>query len=79
MSGGRSAGGHRHAPHLRDPVPGPQVTNEDDTDVQALLATALRGGDGPGEGERRALAAFREARDAGAHRAARTRRRDDWR
>ncbi|GGX38985.1 hypothetical protein GCM10010515_01620 [Streptomyces fructofermentans] len=31
------------------------------------------------EAEGRALAAFRSARDAGAHRAARTRRRDDWR
>ncbi|MEU1191609.1 hypothetical protein [Streptomyces sp. NPDC005859] len=36
------------------------------------------GGDGGSDGERRAVAAFRAARDAGAHRA-RTRRRDDWR
>lgn len=42
---------------------------------QALHAQGLRG---PGDGERRAVAAFRAARDAGAHKA-RTRRRDDWR
>ncbi|MFI5962738.1 hypothetical protein ACIA8J_11260 [Streptomyces asoensis] len=61
--------------------------------IEALLARALLPGDphGPGEGqdavspaadgsdgERLAVAAFRAARDAGAHRA-RTRRRDDWR
>ncbi|MFI1922975.1 hypothetical protein [Streptomyces sp. NPDC020377] len=43
--------------------------------VEALSSRALRG---PGDGERRAVAAFRAARDAGAHKA-RTRRRDDWR
>ncbi|MFD7936316.1 hypothetical protein ACFV4T_17590 [Streptomyces sp. NPDC059755] len=42
---------------------------------RALHAQGLRG---PGDGERRAVAAFRAARDAGAHKA-RTRRRDDWR
>ncbi|MGW2914686.1 hypothetical protein ACWC9X_30145 [Streptomyces asoensis] len=61
--------------------------------IEALLARALLPGDphGSGEGpdavppaadgsdgERLAVAAFRAARDAGAHRA-RTRRRDDWR
>ncbi|MFZ3568576.1 hypothetical protein ACOKM5_16605 [Streptomyces sp. BH097] len=46
----------------------------------ALLADAVRGGgQRPGsEDERRALAAYREARDAGAL-AATPRRRDDWR
>ncbi|MBD0423168.1 hypothetical protein H0H10_29100 [Streptomyces sp. TRM S81-3] len=50
-------------------------------EAAALLAAALReesGGRG-GEGEVRALAAYRAARDTGAHRTARTRRRDDWR
>ncbi|WP_327184743.1 hypothetical protein [Streptomyces sp. NBC_01334] len=51
--------------------------------VRALSSQALRAHDaqglrGPGDGERRAVAAFRAARDAGAHKA-RTRRRDDWR
>ncbi|MFF4586941.1 hypothetical protein [Streptomyces sp. NPDC001388] len=56
-----------------------------DVELEALLAEALRTAGGPGataagsEGELRALAAFRAARDAGEHRAARTRRRDDWR
>ncbi|GAA2919007.1 hypothetical protein ACFPN0_02235 [Kitasatospora cinereorecta] len=47
----------------------------------AALADAVRGRDTPGrEGEARALAAFREARDAGTHaRTGRGRRRDDWR
>ncbi|MFJ3665421.1 hypothetical protein ACIPSE_03095 [Streptomyces sp. NPDC090106] len=50
--------------------------------VEALLADAMRE-DRPGDrggdlGEREAVAAFRTARDTGAHRA-RTRRRDDWR
>lgn len=54
--------------------------------LEALLGQALRGSDGRpdlvpdvgSDGERRAVAAFRAARDAGAHRT-RTRRRDDWR
>ena len=48
-----------------------------DADVEALLARALRE-DAQEDGERRAVAAFRAARDAGRHQA-RTRRRDDWR
>ncbi|MEV7072805.1 hypothetical protein [Streptomyces sp. NPDC093990] len=46
--------------------------------LEALLAAALRGEKSEDEAERRAVAAFRVARDAGALRA-RTRRRDDWR
>ncbi|WP_217554192.1 hypothetical protein [Streptomyces sp. GbtcB6] len=46
--------------------------------LEALLATVIREDDVDTEGERRALAAFRTARDTGAHRA-RPRRRDDWR
>ncbi|WP_330348516.1 hypothetical protein [Streptomyces sp. NBC_00582] len=55
-----------------------------DRELEALLAEALRAAGGPAapaagsEGELRAVAAFRAARDAGAH-TARTRRRDDWR
>ncbi|MEV3914011.1 hypothetical protein [Streptomyces canus] len=50
----------------------------DDSPLEALFAAALRGEKSDGEAERRAVAAFRAARDAGVHRA-RTRRRDDWR
>ncbi|MET9833177.1 hypothetical protein ABZ078_28625 [Streptomyces sp. NPDC006385] len=47
--------------------------------LEALLSAAvLRGHRLDAEGEQRAVAAFRAARAAGAHRA-RTRRRDDWR
>ncbi|MGW0910609.1 hypothetical protein ACWD1Z_02500 [Streptomyces sp. NPDC002784] len=47
-------------------------------DLEALLAAAMRPAAVDAEGERRAVAAFRAAREAGAHRS-RTRRRDDWR
>ncbi|MFI8190613.1 hypothetical protein ACIF8T_17685 [Streptomyces sp. NPDC085946] len=48
--------------------------------LEALLADALRGDGVDAEAEQRAVAAFRAAREAGAHgAAARTRRRDDWR
>jgi hypothetical protein len=46
--------------------------------LETVLAAALRGGDLDPEAEQRAVAAFRTARGAGAHRP-RTRRRDDWR
>jgi hypothetical protein len=59
--------GRRHA---HPAVPGP------DAAVEALLAEALRAAP-DSDGERRAVAAFRAARDAGEHRA-RTRRGDDW-
>ncbi|GEC07879.1 hypothetical protein SSP24_55340 [Streptomyces spinoverrucosus] len=65
------ASGHGH-------VAGPK-TAPDDAALEALLSAAVLGGHRPDtEGEQRAVAAFRAARDAGAHRA-RTRRRDDWR
>ncbi|MEV2231498.1 hypothetical protein AB0H69_23355 [Streptomyces phaeochromogenes] len=49
-------------------------------DLGELLAAAVRGGAVDADAERRVLAAFRAARDEGAHRAAaRDRRRDDWR
>ncbi|QOV36054.1 hypothetical protein IM697_39495 [Streptomyces ferrugineus] len=52
----------------------------DDAELEALLSAAvLRGHRVDSEGEQRAVAAFRAARDSGAHRAARTRHRDDWR
>ncbi|MFD7435022.1 hypothetical protein [Streptomyces sp. NPDC059861] len=44
----------------------------------ALLGAVMRDGELDAEAERQALAAFRAARDAGAHRA-RTRGRDVWR
>ncbi|MFE4752573.1 hypothetical protein ACFRIB_20240 [Streptomyces mirabilis] len=46
--------------------------------LEVLLAAAVRGRADDAEAEAQALAAFRAARDDGAH-AARTRRRDDWR
>ncbi|WP_105973579.1 hypothetical protein [Streptomyces geranii] len=46
-------------------------------ELAGLLAAALR--EGAGAGERAAIAAFLLARDAGAHKTARTRRQDDWR
>ncbi|MFE7975287.1 hypothetical protein [Streptomyces shenzhenensis] len=70
--------GRRRA-HPGGPVPGPRPADPG-TALEAWFGTALRP-DGAGldpEAERRAVAAFRAARDAGAHRA-RTRRRDDWR
>ncbi|RPF35802.1 hypothetical protein [Streptomyces sp. TLI_185] len=46
--------------------------------LELLLAAAIRETALDAEGEQRAVAAFRAARDAGVHQA-RTRRRDDWR
>ncbi|MFE6159156.1 hypothetical protein ACFQ7F_09595 [Streptomyces sp. NPDC056486] len=46
--------------------------------VDALLGEAVRSVAVDAEAQRRAVAAFRSARDEGIHRA-RTRRRDDWR
>ncbi|MCX4916597.1 hypothetical protein [Streptomyces sp. NBC_00687] len=46
--------------------------------VGSLLAAAMRSRSDDGEAEAHAVAAFRAARDGGAH-AAPTRRRDDWR
>ncbi|MDQ1048101.1 hypothetical protein [Streptomyces sp. V4I2] len=54
---------------------GPAV---DPAALETLLAAAMRAGTVDADAEQRAVAAFRDARDAGAHRA-RTRRRDDWR
>ncbi|MGW7423036.1 hypothetical protein ACWGJB_23825 [Streptomyces sp. NPDC054813] len=50
----------------------------DDAALETALAAAVRAGDPVPQSEQRAVAEFRAARDAGAHRA-RTRRRDDWR
>ncbi|WCN02858.1 hypothetical protein [Streptomyces sp. M92] len=47
--------------------------------TEALLAAALRRDHADDEGERRAVAAFRTARETEPGRVARTRRRDDWR
>ncbi|MFE3034637.1 hypothetical protein ACFXKY_23710 [Streptomyces canus] len=89
-SGGASGRRHaRPAKAVRGPArgdgsaPGPEQsfdreTPSGDSPLEALLAAAIRGEKCEDEGEQRAVAAFRAARDAGEHRA-RTRRRDDWR
>ncbi|GCB46530.1 fibroin heavy chain fib-H-like [Streptomyces sp. NL15-2K] len=61
-----------------DAVAWHEPAHSDTAALEALLAAAMRRGEVGGEGERRAVAAFRDARDAGRH-GARTRRRDDWR
>lgn len=64
--------------HDSDGPPTPPAANP--SDLAELLAAAVRGGAVDADAERRVLAAFRAARDEGAHRAAaRNRRRDDWR
>ncbi|MGV9554167.1 hypothetical protein [Streptomyces sp. NPDC003401] len=73
MSGGEDV--HRRHARPARPVPGADGGH---ARVEALLTRALRDTSGAAERERQAVAAFRAARDAGAHRA-RTRRRDDWR
>ncbi|MEU7058527.1 hypothetical protein [Streptomyces sp. NPDC046197] len=47
--------------------------------LESALGTALRADAFDPPAEERAVAAFRAARDAGAHQKVRTRRRDDWR
>ncbi|MER6535081.1 hypothetical protein ABT215_14985 [Streptomyces sp900105755] len=68
-----------HEPDLgrRQAPPGGTVTGAGPPPA-ALLAAAVRVPGADTEGERRAVAAFRTARDTGTHRA-RTRRGDDWR
>ncbi|MFE1880378.1 hypothetical protein [Streptomyces diastatochromogenes] len=74
----------RRRGHPGGTVLGPAPADRDRRDAafEARLAAALRRGAASGgidpEAEQRAVAAFRAARDAGAH-ASRTRRRDDWR
>jgi hypothetical protein len=51
----------------------------DTAGLEALIAAAVRVDHIDAEAEQRAVVAFRAARDAGAHQAAGTRRRDDWR
>lgn len=80
QSGGGSTGRRRVHPDgmASGHAPGPTAALGD-AELGALLSAAvLRGHRADTEGERRAVAAFQAARDAGAHRA-RTRRRDDWR
>lgn len=77
MGEGRSGGG---VPGRRHVHPGGTGSpNADGAEgLESLLAAAMREDHAGDDGERQAVAAFRAARDAGAHRA-RTRRRDDWR
>ncbi|MPY63223.1 hypothetical protein [Streptomyces spongiae] len=56
----------------------PQDFRAESSPVAVLLAAAVRARDVEGKREARAVAAFLEAREQGAH-PARTRRRDDWR
>lgn len=80
QSGGGSPGRRRVHPDAvgHGHASGPAVVL-DGAELEALLSAAvLRGHPVDAEGEQRAVAAFRAARDAGAHRAS-TRRRDDWR
>ncbi|MFG2313814.1 hypothetical protein [Streptomyces tendae] len=77
-AGAEAGMGARHeAGDGRDTGPRPAPGGVPGT--EALLAAALRAEGADAEGEHRALAAFRAARDAEPARAARTRRRDDWR
>ncbi|WP_328494384.1 hypothetical protein OHS59_17795 [Streptomyces sp. NBC_00414] len=76
MNGNRSPGGEGG---FVDSDMGEREGGSDRPDLGALLAAAVRGEEADAEAEKRALAAFRDARDEGAHGAARTRRRDDWR
>ncbi|GGN56318.1 hypothetical protein GCM10011579_017220 [Streptomyces albiflavescens] len=67
----------RRRVHPGGTVSGPRDVR-DDAALESALAAVIRGGDLDPEAEQRAVAAFRTAHAAGAHRA-RTRRRDDWR
>ncbi|MEW1779192.1 hypothetical protein [Streptomyces sp. NPDC086777] len=69
---GREADRGRRPAHPGVTVPGAEPL------LEALLAAAVRVPGVEPEGERRAVAAFRTARDTGTRRP-RTRRRDDWR
>ncbi|MEV2197000.1 hypothetical protein AB0I02_39400 [Streptomyces phaeochromogenes] len=67
-------------PERHDPDGPRNLPAANPPDLGELLAAAVRGGAVDADAERRVLAAFRAARDEGAHRAAaRNRRRDDWR
>ncbi|MFI1162371.1 hypothetical protein ACH4UM_01875 [Streptomyces sp. NPDC020801] len=75
----RSARGRRRV-HPDGAGPGVVAgTRDAGVPPEALLAAALRVGPLDAAAEQRAVEAFRAARAAGADRAARTRRRDDWR
>ncbi|MFD7998820.1 hypothetical protein [Streptomyces mirabilis] len=75
----RPASSRSEEPALNVPrAPAPQVPASEVPALEVLLAEAVRGRADDAEAEALAGAAFRAARDGGAH-AARTRRRDDWR
>ncbi|MEU6809187.1 hypothetical protein ABZ920_09295 [Streptomyces sp. NPDC046831] len=75
--GDGGAGGRRRV-HPAGTVPGPEHA-PDGAALQAMLATALRGGALDAEAEQRAVAAFRAARTTAGARGTRTRSGDDWR
>lgn len=72
-----SAPGRRRV-HPGGTLPGPE-DGPGGPALESLLAGAMRAGVLDSDAEQRAVAAFRAAREAGAHRTTRTRRRDDWR
>lgn len=74
MGEGQNGGG---IPGRRHVHPG-DAGSSNGAELETLLADAMREDRAGSEGVQQAVAAFRAARDAGAHRA-RTRRRDDWR
>ncbi|MFJ8188547.1 hypothetical protein ACIQ8D_01930 [Streptomyces sp. NPDC096094] len=71
--------GARHGEGDHGDHTGPRPARHDTPGTEVLLAAALRAERVDAEGERRAVAAFRAALDTEPGRAARTRRRDDWR
>ncbi|MGW3092665.1 hypothetical protein ACWDCC_04370 [Streptomyces sp. NPDC001102] len=74
---GDGSGHGRRRVHPGEAVPGSEEWAGGPR-LESLLVGAMRSGALDTEAEQRAVAAFRAARDAGAHQA-RTRRRDDWR
>ncbi|QTE00470.1 hypothetical protein S1361_24280 [Streptomyces cyanogenus] len=77
-SGDGPSGRRRAHPDGTVAAPGPAGTPAGLPDLETRIGAALRAGDLDPEAERGAVAAFRAAREAGAH-DARTRARDDWR
>ncbi|WP_053707799.1 hypothetical protein [Streptomyces sp. NRRL B-3648] len=71
-------GARRAHPDGTVAAPEPPGTSPGRTELEARFGAALRARDAGPEAERNAVAAFRAAREAGAH-DARTRARDDWR
>ncbi|MFJ5776816.1 hypothetical protein [Streptomyces sp. NPDC093094] len=79
LTGGTAPDGRRPGPVRESGAPdGPVAGGAGTAELEDFLAVALRRTAPGSEGERRAMAAYRAARETGTRRA-RTRRRDDWR